>query len=258
MRLIERQKQILVALADAPAAGCSVRALSKEIGLAASSTHRLLQALAEVGMVAQRGEGRNYHLGSELLRLAGAYIQKIGLPELAVPYLDELASRTGLMAFSAAREGGSVICTGVRAPDETTNFYVRIGKVLPLHASSAAKALIYDVGPRRLKAMLKASLEHPYTARTHTTLDAVLADLRRGREAGYWECDEELEPDVYAVSAPILNGLGEPTISLTALCQLSRDRAGLDAVRSTLTEIAAKATRDIGTLLYAGRFVAAS
>lgn len=253
MRSIERQQQIMSALAASPATGCSVRALSNDIGLPVSSTHRFLRGLASVGMVVQRRETSNYHLGHEVLRLAGAYLEKVGLPDLAIPYLEDLTFRTGLMAFASAREGTSVICTGVRAPDETTNFYVRIGKVMPLHATSAAKALIYHLDPSTLKTMLVGVFDHRYTSNTHASADALMEDLARGRKRGYWECDEELEPGVYAVSAPILDGNGEPRISLTTLCHLSRGRDGLHEVREVLKDVTETASHDIGMLLYASR-----
>lgn len=253
MRSIERQQRILNALAASPGTGCSVRALSSDIGLPVSSTHRFLRGLASVGMVVQRRETSNYHLGHEVLRLAGTYLEKVGLPDLAVPYLEDLTFRTGLMAFASAREGTSVICTGVRAPDETTNFYVRIGKLMPLHATSAAKALIYDLAPSTLETMLVGAFDHLYTAKTHTSAPSLMDDLARGRLQGYWECDEELEPDVYAVSAPILDGNGEPRISLTTLCHLSRGRESLAEVRAVLLDVTARASRDIGMLLYASR-----
>lgn len=255
MQAIERQHQILSALAAASASGWSVRALSSELGLPVSSTHRFLRGLASVGMAVQRRETNTYHLGHEVLRLASSYLEKIGMPDLVLPYLERLTRTTGLMTFCSAREGDRVVCTGVRAPDETTNFYVRIGKPMPLHATSAAKALIYALPPERLQAIVGDSALHRYTNKTISTFAGLQADLERGRQLGFWECDEELEPDVYAASAPILDGNGEPTISLTTLCHLSRGRDDLDELRRVLVSITSEASRAIGPLLLASRLV---
>jgi len=51
-----------------------------------------------------------------------------------------------------------------------------------------------------------------YTDFTRTTLDEIMADLRSVRERGYAVCDEEMEPGVAAVAAPIRDAMGSVVV----------------------------------------------
>lgn len=250
MDIVNRQADLLEILARASTAGRSLRKLAGELGAAPSTTHRLLQALTATGMVSQDPATLNYRLGAEVLRLAGAYLQRLSFVDLVIPYLDSLTAKTGLVSFSAIRDGHSIICTSVRAPRETTNFYVRVGKSLPIHASAAAKALVYDVEPHSLAEMI--SNADQLTTKTRTKLAEIIADLKAGSLKGYWECDEELEPGVWAIAAPICASSGQPVVSLSILCQSAHLGGKEEQLAAEVKAIAQKASTEIGDLLLSG------
>lgn len=258
MRTIDRQAALLEALARSPHEGVSLRALAAELDLAPSTTHRMLRGLVEVGLASQDPARQGYRLGHALLRLAGVYLERVGFAELMLPYLEDITSGTGTVAFSAVRDGDTVICTSVRAPRETTSFYVRIGKILPWHASAAAKALIHDMDRVRLRRELNAQVVRAYTAHTVTDVDAVVADLERGKGRGYWECVEELEPDVYAVAAPVAAQDGSLVASITAVCHLSQRSGELQSLADRVVATARRASTEIASLLDAGQLMEAA
>lgn len=257
MQTIERQAALLRALSTAGYDGLPLRSLAADAGLPPSSTHRLLQGLAEVGLVAQEPVRHGYRLGSAVLRLAGAYLERVGFADVVLPYLEQISSETGTVAFSSVRDGEAVICTSVRAPRETTSFYVRIGKVLPWHASAAAKALIATTDDGTLRQELASRVGRAHTPKTLTTVEEVMADLARGRRLGYWECIEELEPDVYAVAAPVRTSRGRAVASLTAVFHLSRRGDERGTIARTVVAAAEAASREIAALLHAGQLMEA-
>lgn len=258
MRTIEREAALLETLARSSHEGSALRALAAEVGLAPSSTHRLLRGLEDVGFVSHGPGRQGYRLGPSLLRLAGAYLEQAGFADLMLPYLEEVTATTATVSFSSVRDGDAVICTSVRTPRETTNFYVRIGKVLPWHASAAAKALVHGIEPGELRARLESFVARRHTPHTLTSVDAVLADLEAGRRRGYWECVEELEPDVYAVAAPVTTADGRALASITAVCHRSQRQGELPAVAATVTATAAAASRELAGLLHAGQLMEAA
>lgn len=258
MRAIERQAALLEALARSPHEGSPLRALADEVGLAPSSTHRLLRGLVDVGLATQVPSAHGYRLGGTVLRLAGAYLERVGFADLMLPYLDDVTNATGTVCFSAVRDGDTVICTSVRAPRETTSFYVRIGKVLPWHASAAAKALIHAMDPARLREGLAAYVADRHTPRTLGTVEAVMADIEAGERRGYWECVEELEPDVYAVAAPVATADGRPLASITAVCHRSRRAGDLTEMARQVVASARRASDEVGRVLDAGHLMEAA
>lgn len=258
MRTIDRQAALLEVLARSPQQGASLRSLAADVGLAPSSTHRLLRGLVDVGLASQEPAGQGYRLGHTLLRLAGAYLERVGFADLMLPYLDEVTRATGTVAFSAVRDGDTIICTSVRAPRETTNFYVRIGKILPWHASAAAKALIHTLDDATLRRRLGDHVERRYTARTLTDVDAIIADLERGKRRGYWECVEELEPGVYAVAAPVARRDGSLVSSITAVCHRGHGMEGGGSLAGSVIDAARRASDEVAALLDAGQLMEAA
>ncbi|HKI58836.1 MAG TPA: IclR family transcriptional regulator [Trueperaceae bacterium] len=258
MRTVERQAALLEALAKSPHEGTPLRTLANEVGLAPSSTHRLLRGLVDAGLAAQDPARQGYRLGRTVLRLAGAYLEQVGFADVMLPYLEEVTSATGTVSFTSVRDGDTVICTSVRAPRETTSFYVRIGKVLPWHASAAAKALIHGMDADRLRRNLGEYIGQRHTQHTLTSVDAVLEDLRAGKARGYWECVEELEPDVYAVSAPVATRDGRPVASITAVCHRSQRAAELGSVAERVVAAARRASDEVAALLHAGQIMEAA
>lgn len=257
MQSLERQLLILEGLARASDRGQTVRELARQAGLPTSTTHRMLRALVAIDFASQRPEGGSYQLGAGILRLAGRFLETVGLAELTNPCLDRLTQETGLFTYAAVRDGGKVVCTSIRMPPETSNFYVRIGRLLPLHCSAAAKALIYHLEPAALRQALAPYLETRYTSRTLTSFEAVVADLERGREQGVWECREEFEWNVYAAAAPIRDGRDAPVISIAALCSLEHGERHGPEISAALKEISAETSRKLGTLLDAGQILEA-
>ncbi len=258
MRTIDREKTLLDALARAPQQWSGLRALASEVGLPPSSAHRLLHSLASVGFVTQDPRNQGYRLGSTMLRLAGAYLSKVGFSDVVLPYLEHLTSDTSALSFASVRDGNVVICTSVRVPQEATNFYVRIGKTLPWHVSAAAKALVAGIGEEALRRHLRLDVQHAYTSHTLTSVEEVLADLEKGRIRGYWECVEELEPGIYAVAAPIVATGDRPIASLTVVCRMSQDHEKLLQLATQVVHVARSASAEFGDLLHAGQFMEAA
>ncbi|HEX7022166.1 MAG TPA: IclR family transcriptional regulator [Trueperaceae bacterium] len=258
MNVIDRQAKVLRLLATGSYSGLALREIARQLDLASSTTHRLLQALTEVGMVTQDEDSQNYRIGGEILYLAGTYLERMAFTDLVAPYLDRLTAETGLVSFSAVKDRDTVICTAVRTPRETTNFYVRVGKVLPLHASAAAKALIYPLDLPQLSAILSESSARRYTDNTLASAENLAKDLESGLQRGYWECNEEFEPDVYAVAAPILSADAQPMASLAVVGRLGMVRGCLDQIKSCLTDSTSDASREIGQLLYSGQLTGAA
>ena len=249
MKILDRQAQILEVLAHASHDGKSLRDLAREVDLPPSTVHRILQALLGIGFVSQNQQSSQYRLGSGFLRLTGAYLEHAGVDDLLGSYVELLSSRTQLVSFASIREGHNVVCICVKAPRQTTNFYVRPGQLMPLHASAAAKALIFLDPAPQLEMMLRDPVTQVYTPKTLTSVQAVLADLEKGRGRGYWVCDEELEPDVYAVAAPILGSQGRPIASLTVLCPLKFALKDLDKLGREVVDVASTGSKEVGRVL---------
>lgn len=247
MKLLRRQLDILELLASQGSDGIALSTIASDLELPASSVHRLLHALTEIGFVARVPGHHNYRLGGTFLRLGASYVQHVGMQDVIDPYLERLSVNTGEVSFAAVRDGRSVRCVGVKMPRQVSTFFVGLGQDLPLHASAAAKALIFHETSSVLVNLLSGSIQDRYTEQTFKTIESLLADLEQGHRRGYWECNEELEEDVYAVAAPVFDSRKRPILSFTVLCR--NGGSNRTQLAKNVVAVAQQATREIGALL---------
>jgi DNA-binding IclR family transcriptional regulator len=171
--------------------------LSAATGLAKSTTSRLLLALERNGLVRRDDHGR-FLPGEMFVSFAWRGGADAGLVAVAQPFLERLGKATGeTINLGVARNG---MVEQIAQVDSTyliggTNW---VGLSLPLHCSALGKVLL-AYGAVQLPA---GKLERR-TEKTITTEAALRADLATVRSRGYAVTDEELEPGLITVAAPI-------------------------------------------------------
>ena len=171
--------------------------LATATGLAKSTTSRLLVALERGGLVRRDDDGR-FRPGDVFVRYAWRGGAEAGLIEVARPFLDRLGAQTGeTVNLGVARDG---LVEQIAQVDSKyliggTNW---VGRPVPLHCAALGKVLLAygaaQLPPGRLEAR---------TSRTLTSRAALEENLRQVRRCGYAVTDEELEPGLVAVAAPV-------------------------------------------------------
>jgi len=107
-------------------------------GFARSTTHRLIGALREHGLLTAIGGG-GYRLGPRLLALAAVAMRDLPLRELARPALEELCTATGESAQLYVRDGDRRVCIDAVESASELRTIVPVGASLPLSKGSAGK-----------------------------------------------------------------------------------------------------------------------
>jgi DNA-binding IclR family transcriptional regulator len=190
--------------------------LAAATGLAKSTTSRLLVALERGGLVRRDHDGR-FRPGDVFVRYAWRGGAEAGLIEVARPFLDRLGAETGeTVNLGVARDG---LVEQVAQVDSKyliggTNW---VGRPVPLHCAALGKVLLAygsaPLPPGRLEAR---------TSRTLTSRAALEENLRQVRRCGYAVTDEELEPGLVAVAAPVFRDGAEVVGALSVSAPASR------------------------------------
>ena len=84
-----------------------------------------------------------------------------------------------------------------------------VGTAVPLHASSAGKVVLAELGADELEASLGTAPLPAFTERTITDVRVLSAELARIRRQGWAEIDGELEEGLAAISVPVRSARGE-------------------------------------------------
>jgi len=222
---IDRAASLLTAVVRGtePASFTELAAAS---GLAKSTTSRLLMALERHQLIRRDDDGR-FWPGELFVRYAWQGTADADLIAVAQPFLDELGELTGetinlgVVASSGvtARASGGGAGGGdrqvVQQIAQVNSRYLIggtnwVGQAVPLHCSASGKVLLacgaapVPPGPYERR-----------TGRTITNRQGLEIELASVRDRGYAVTDEELEPGLVAVAAPVFAG------GLTAIAAIS-------------------------------------
>jgi IclR family transcriptional regulator, acetate operon repressor len=217
--------------------------LAAASGLAKSTTSRLLTALERHQLVRRDPDGR-FWPGELFVRYAWQGTADADLVAVAQPYLDQLGELTGetinLGVVSDGRlpaggsGGSSPRASTVQQVAQVNSRYLIggtnwVGRAVPLHCSASGKVLL-AYGAAAVPA-------EPFEARTERTITSqseLETELALVRDRGYAVIDEELEPGLVAVAAPVF--AGGPVAIAAISVSAPASRLGADQLPATATQ----------------------
>jgi IclR family acetate operon transcriptional repressor len=217
---VHRAVDVLLALASAPNP-LSVSEVARIVGASKSTAYALLQTLGRRGLVDSQGEGfqRRYALGLTLARLGYIATQQVTVTDIALPYLHELTTLTQLSSRVAVYDlGHAVVVAQVDGPT-AVRFNLNMGARERLHCSGIGKAILASFSDAEVRQLASKAGLPQHTARTHTTVVTLLADLAATRTRGYAIDDEEDADGIMCIGAALHDhtGLCTGAISVTGL-----------------------------------------
>jgi IclR family transcriptional regulator, acetate operon repressor len=171
--------------------------LATSTGLAKSTTSRILLALERNGLIRREASGA-FRPGDAFVRYALRGNAETDLIGVARPYLERLGESTretinlGVVHLGMVEQIAQVDSRYVLGG---TNW---LGRSVPLHCAALGKVLLASGA-----AVLPTGRLARLTAKTITRRSELEADLAEVRRRGYAITDEELEPGLVAVAAPV-------------------------------------------------------
>lgn len=199
--ILGRYAAVLEAVA-ASRSGLSLTEIMRSTGLSSATIYRLLNALVDVGYLAQEEGQKRYALGPRLVRLFHLAHSRATLSMLVKPVLQGLVSRFGETAFVAKLNGEGAESVVSASPEDYAKSYVQPGRLMPINAAASAKAIFAFQSKAVIAKALAAPLRK-YTDKTVTDQAALRRDLERVRTQGFAVCADELDPGVLSYACPI-------------------------------------------------------
>jgi len=224
----------------------SLGEVADHCGVHRSTALRLLQTLTAGGLAHRRPDGR-YGVGYRLVGLAERAREQLDLRAIAHPHLVTLMNRSGHTTHLAALEGSDIIYVDKIEPTGSVRLYSEIGKPVPLHTASAAKAVLANLPRERALRLLDDWDYHVYTSTTITSQAALLEDLDRAARRGWAVDDGEFEDFVNCIASPIRAATGDVigAVSMTALRAIS-DLAKLELLLPDLLAATTAISKELG------------
>jgi len=210
-KALQRTINILFAFTD-KRPSWTLSALSVELDLRKSTTHRILSALEQRGFLSRKRGGTEYELGPELIVLGARALNAIDLREVAAAELRSLSKTTGEAVSLETLLDGRVLILHEEGGESLLGLESSAGTLLPAHATSTGKVLLANSedpgeGPA---GGLVAITDHTIVSKREWT--ATLAEVR---EKGFATSIEELEYGYAAVAAPVRDQTGRTAAAIS-------------------------------------------
>ena len=207
---LRRGLQILLALgSDAALAegGLGVTQVAALTGHEKSQVSRTLATLTEYGLVERSPTARGYRLGWECFTLAA----RAGEPRLiedARITLAQLVDEVGEAAYLSALRGAEVLTLLTQPTTHAIAAQSWVGRRIPAYCTSSGRALLLDHNRGALLELLGSEQFPSCGSNAPADVGELERRIRRGRQVGYMVADEESEPGLVAVAAPIRDFTG--------------------------------------------------
>jgi IclR family acetate operon transcriptional repressor len=208
---LERAFDLLERMADA-GGEVGLSELSASSGLPLPTIHRLMRTLVDCGYVRQQ-PNRRYALGPRLIRLGESASRLLGT--WARPFLAELVDATGETANMALLDGDEVVYVAQVPSRHSMRMFTEVGRRVLPHSTGVGKALLAEVSPQEVRALLGRTGMPAATERTITDPDAFLAELDRIRGLGYAIDDNEQEVGVRCLAVTVPDSPTAAAISIS-------------------------------------------
>ncbi|RLV57136.1 IclR family transcriptional regulator [Aeromicrobium phragmitis] len=211
---VARAMRLLSAVVDAEGPA-SVNALADASALPASTTHRLLGLLVDVGMVTHDPQLRSYSVGPETYRLAARTLQTVDLPGILQPVLDRLAGTFGeTVIFGLYSPATSTLSFAGRADgDHVLQYRIELNTPTSVLWGASGKAVAAFLPDEELAAAYERESRGTGGGRSNggselPALERLREDLAVVREQGYVESQGEKLPGARGIAVPVVGPRG--------------------------------------------------
>jgi DNA-binding IclR family transcriptional regulator len=246
VQVLDRAVQILNLLADEHA-GIGLMDIAERLKLHKSTVHRLVTVLETSRFVERNAVTAKYHLGSRLMEMGLSAASRLDVYEVAGPHLRELVKETGETAHLAVLREGQVVSLINVESSQTLRTPTTVGTRNPAHCTSTGKAMLAFAAPDQLEAFLQQETFPSFTRKTITSRVRFKTEMAEIQAKGYSIDDEEREPGLRCIGAPVWDSSGEVVAAISIAGPVFRiTRSRLPALSRTVMKTAANISASLG------------
>lgn len=238
----------LLELFNGPVQEMGLTEISKALGVAKSTAHRLLATLEDQGFIEQRSQNGRYRLGLKILHLAAHKLATINIIEECHPYLEALSSATGESSHLSFYNLGEITFVDKVFGRNRSVMASIIGYRLPAYASAAGKMFLAQLGGPGLEEFFRHCELKRLTPGTITSRMRLMEHLQQIRLQGHSEDQQESEEGLVCFAAPVWKRSGRMVAAISLSGQASRMNAGKSQLIEEVKAAAEQASRQCGWL----------
>lgn len=188
--------------------------LNASIGLPKQTVHRLCATLEAQGFLVRDGDGKGYRAARRARLMSAGLLHASWANVVRHQVLSEIARTVGeTVNYVVPEEYGMRYLDRVDT-DWSFRIQLPVGTHVPFHCTASGKVFMASLRPKARLAFVTALTLSKHTMKTHTSADALMAELKVIAKQGYAEDDEEFLDDMVAVAVPVRDVAGRYVASL--------------------------------------------
>lgn len=204
--------------------GLGITEISEKVNLHKSTVHRLLGTLIYNGFVEQDKTTNKYKVSLKLYELGARRIENLDILKISKPYTQKLMEELNEVVHLVIRDRNEIVYIDKVEADNTIRMASTIGRRAELYCTSVGKAILAFLDDKEVEEIWNNSKIQRLTENTIVDFELLKKELKKVKEQGYAEDDEENELGVRCIGAPVFNHSGEvegaisvsgPTIRVT-------------------------------------------
>ena len=244
MSTVERALAILDLFAATENESLGVTEIAGKTGLSKAVVHRILSSLRSHGYV-DADEARRYRLGTSVLYLGLAYLDRLDVRDLARPVLEKLSRTTNETSTISIRNGPSRVYIDQVTPDRDVKMVVQLGRPWPLHAGASSKAFLAFLDDEQINEYLRGPLQK-LTPSTVTSQRALRQEIAVIRRKGYATSSGERLEGAASVAAPVFGRDGYPSAVISVSGPSERLKKQLSKIAPLVVSASADLSKRLG------------
>lgn len=185
-----------------------VSELSQRLMTSKATTYRFLQTMKSQGYVSQEDEADKYSLTLKMFELGAKSLEYVDIIALAEKQMRYISEQTNETVHLGALDEGSIIYIHKIDSSYSLRMHSRVGRRNPLYTTAIGKVLLSSHSEEFVRDTLRHVEFKKSTDKTLENVDQLLAELDTVRQQHYAEDNEEQEPGLYCVAAPIYDRFG--------------------------------------------------
>lgn len=214
LKSVERALQILEAftLDDHE---LSAMELAQKTSLPKGSIYRFLKILVNKGFLSRDSQSGKYRLGIRVFELGSIVWKGMSLRQVALPLMEQLSRWSGETVHLGVRDGYEVVSIEGTESDQSLRIALPVGKRVCLHSTGIGKAILAFLADQEIEEIIEKKGLLAFTPNTISNREALWQEIRNIRKKGYAVDNEENEPGIRCVAAPIRDHSGKVIASMS-------------------------------------------
>jgi len=225
---------------------------ARALGLAKSTTYRLLTALRDRGYVRQMTSTGRYLIGVKAFEVGSGFLTQTDLRSASYPEMERLLQETEETVHLAVLDGFDVVYVEKIVSPRPFSVNSEVGRRSPAYCTAVGKAMLAQQDMASIDRWLQA----PLPALTLSTISDP-ADLKRElanvRQAGFATDSEESEVGLCCLAAPIFDHSGHVVAAIGIAAPKLRMVPSQDLYQSQVLTSAQRISTLLGLPASAGR-----